>query len=163
MEPGRSPEPEQKHPFRSAAFVDVLQAYSRQGRHKVDKLSTVRNAISRLEGVKTQQERTPNRHHSRRYRITDRFTPDELAAVAARYQAGEYSTNLAKEYGIAKSTLLKLLGEQGIEVRTRGLTPAKQREILRLRKQGLIIRAIAKRVGCSYDTARKFLLSAAND
>ncbi|MFB9816320.1 hypothetical protein [Paeniglutamicibacter sulfureus] len=34
--------------------------------------------------------------------------------------------------------------------------------MLRLRKQGLIIRDIAKQVGCSYDTARKFLLTASN-
>jgi transposase len=36
---------------------------------------------------------------------------------------------------------------------------AKKEEILRLRKQGMIIREIAKRVGCSYDVARLFLLN----
>lgn len=76
-----------------------------------------------------------------------------------RYQAGEQSTDLAKEHNIAKSTLLRLLAEQGVQTRQRGLTPEKEREIIRLRKQGFIIRDIAKRVGCSYDTARKFLLA----
>jgi DNA-binding CsgD family transcriptional regulator len=52
-----------------------------------------------------------------------------------------------------------LLAEYGIASRPRGLTPTKEKEILRLRKQGMIIREIAKRVGCSYDTARLFLLA----
>ena len=91
-----------------------------------------------------------------------RVTPEELAAIVARYQAGEYSTDLANEHGIAKSTLLCLLAEHGVEARSRTLTPEKEQEILRLRQQGMVIRDIAKRVGCSYDTARKFLLTTSN-
>lgn len=86
------------------------------------------------------------------------YSAEDLVAIAQRYVAGEQSTGLAKEHGVAKSTFLRLLAEQGIKTRQRGLTPEKEREILRLRKQGFIIRDIAKRVGCSYDTARKFLL-----
>jgi DNA invertase Pin-like site-specific DNA recombinase len=69
------------------------------------------------------------------------------------------STTLARENGIAKSTFLRLLAEHGVGARHRGLTPAKEKEILRLRRQGIFIRKIAKQVGCSYDTARIFLLS----
>lgn len=96
---------------------------------------------------------------SHRYRIADRFTPEELSRFVARYQAGEMSTALAREAGIAKSTFLRLLAKRSVDTRTRGLTPAKEREILQLRKQGMIIRDIAKHVGCSYDTARLFLLA----
>lgn len=140
-------------------MVEVLAQYSRQANRKLDQLTTVRIALDRLETGKIQARTTSRARHSQRYRIADRFTPDVLAAIVARYQAGEYSTDLAKEYDIAKSTLLRLLAEQGVEVRSRGLTPEKKHEILRLRQQGLIIRAIAKRVGCSYDTTRKFLLT----
>ncbi|MDZ4352726.1 MAG: helix-turn-helix domain-containing protein [Arthrobacter sp.] len=96
---------------------------------------------------------------AQRYRITDRFTSDELAQFVDRYRAGEMSTALARECGIAKSTFLRLLAEHGVDARPRGLTPAKEKEILKLRKQGMNIRSIAKRVGCSYDTARIFLLT----
>ena len=34
---------------------------------------------------------------TQRYRLTDRFTPDELRQLVARYQAGEMSTTLARE------------------------------------------------------------------
>lgn len=85
--------------------------------------------------------------------------PDELNQLVARYQAGEMSTVLARESSIAKSTFLRLLAEYGVSSRPHGLTPAKEKEILRLRKQGMIIREIAKRVGYSYDTVRLFLLT----
>ncbi len=147
---------------RCFCLVEVLAQYSRHSAHKLNQLTAVRLALDHLKTGEIQPRLASPARHSQRYRITDRFRPDELAAIAARYQAGEYSTHLAKEHGIAKSTLLRLLAEQGVEVRTRGLTPEKEREILRLRKQGLIIRDIAKRVGCSYDTARKFLLATSN-
>lgn len=73
------------------------------------------------------------------------------------------STTLAREQGIAKSTFLRLLAEYGVGTRPRGPTPVKEKEILRLRKQGMVIREIAKRVGCSYDTARLFLLASRAD
>lgn len=142
------------------SLVEVLAGYSKQAHRKMDRLSTAARALQRLKSGETRQRAVQGDRHSQRYRIADRFSPDDLAAIAHRYQAGEQSTGLAKEHNIAKSTLLRLLAEQGIQTRQRGLTPEKEREIIRLRKQGFIIRDIAKRVGCSYDTARKFLLTA---
>lgn len=139
-------------------MVEVLADYSKQAHRKTDRLSTAARALHRLKSGETRPRAGQGEHHSQRYRIADRFSPEDLDAIAQRYQAGEQSTDLAKEYGIAKSTLLRFLAEQGIQTRQRGLTSEKEREILRLRKQGFIIRDIAKRVGCSYDTARKFLL-----
>lgn len=141
-------------------MVEVLAGYSRHALHKVDQLMTIAAWMERIDAGKLKSRPTMAMPKTQRYRITDRFTSDELAQLVARYQAGEMSTTLARECGIAKSTFLRLLAEHGIEARTRGLTPAKEKEILRLRKQGMIIRDIAKRVGCSYDTARKFILSA---
>jgi hypothetical protein len=69
------------------------------------------------------------------------------------------STTLAKEVGIAKTTFLRLLAERGVRTRSRKLTAAQGEKILQLRRQGVIIRDIAKQVGCSYDTARIFLLT----
>lgn len=68
---------------------------------------------------------------------------------------------LPKRHDVAKSTMLRLLAEHGVEIRSRGITPEKEREILRLREQHQFIRDVAKQVGCSYDTARFFLLSKA--
>jgi DNA-binding NarL/FixJ family response regulator len=119
---------------------------------------TIAAWMERMDAGYAKPRQTQVMPKTQRYRIADRFTSDELAQFVARYQAGEMSTALARECGIAKSTFLRLLAEQGVDARPRGLTPAKENEILRLRKQGMIIRDIAKRVGCSYDTARMFLL-----
>lgn len=128
-----------------------------QSHRKIDRLSTAARALQRLKSGETRPRASQVDRHSQHYRIADRFSPDDLASIGQRYQAGEQSTDLAKEHGITKSTLLRLLAEQGVQTRQRGLTPKKEREIIRLRAQGLIIRDIAKRVGCSYDAARKFL------
>ena len=140
----------------------MLAEYSKQAHRKTDRLSTAARALQRLKSGETRSRAVQGERHSRRYRIADRFSSEDLAVIAQRYEAGEQSTDLAKEHNIAKSTLLRLLSKQGIQTRQRGLTPEKEREILRLRKQGFVIRDIAKRVGCSYDTARKFLLAASN-
>lgn len=145
--------------IRAFHLVGVLAGYSRRARPKLDDLYTVRDAIEHVLSGKSRPPAAKDHRPSRRYRIADCFTSDELAQLVARYRAGETSTALAREARIAKSTFLRLLAEHGVDVRTRGLTPAKEREILRLRSQGMIIRDIARRVGCSYDSARQFLLT----
>jgi transposase-like protein len=122
-------------------------------------MATIAAALKRMDAGHTKPRPQQPTRKTQRYRLADRFTPDELAQLVARYQAGEMSTALAREHGIAKSTFLRLLAERGVASRPRGLIPAKEKEILRLRKQGMIIRKIAKEVGCSYDTVRKFILS----
>ena len=139
-------------------MVEVLGCYSNRARFKIDKLNIIRDAFDRIDVAELRRPPAKKPRPTQRYRLTDRFTPEELDQLVTRYQAGETSTALAREYGIAKSTFLRLLAERGVGTRPRGLTPGKEEEILRLRKQGMIIREIAKRVGCSYDVARIFLL-----
>jgi DNA-binding NarL/FixJ family response regulator len=124
----------------------------------MDQLSTIAAGLERMDAVHAKPRPPPAIPKTRRCRIADRFSSDELAQLVDRYKAGEMSTSLARECNIAKSTFLRLLAEHGVDTRPRGLTPAKETEVRRLRKQGMIIRDIAKRVGCSHDTVRKFLL-----
>ncbi|MFP3581554.1 hypothetical protein SB659_18490 [Arthrobacter sp. SIMBA_036] len=140
-------------------MVEILGCYSNRASFKIDQMTTIAAALKRMDSGQSRPRPPQPVRKTQRYRLADRFTPDELAQLVARYQAGEMSTALAREQGIAKSTFLRLLAEHGVASRPRGLTPAKEREILRLRAQGMIIRKIAKQVGCSYDTARIFLLS----
>lgn len=140
-------------------MVEVLGCYSNRARWTIEKFDVIRDALGRIDAGKLRRPPAKNTRPTQRYRLTDRFTAEELGQLVTRYKAGETSTALARKSGIAKSTFLRLLAERGVDTRPRGLTPAKEGEILRLRKQGMIIRDIAKRVGCSYDTARIFLLT----
>ena len=116
-------------------MVEVLAGYSKHGRHKMDQLMTIGVALERMDAGHPKPRPQQTVGKTQRYRLSDRFTPDELAQLVARYQAGEMSTRLAREHGIAKSTFLRLLAEYGVASRPRGLTPAKEKEILRLRRQ----------------------------
>ena len=144
-------------------MVEVLGCYSNRAKWTIDKFDVIRDALDKIDAAELRRPPTKKPRPTQRYRLTDRFTPDELDQLVARYKAGETSTALARESGIAKSTFLRLLSERGVGTRPRGLTPGKEEEILRLRKQGMIIREIAKKVGCSYDTARLFLLASTSD
>lgn len=140
-------------------LVEVLTCYSKQRYHKMEQLTTIAAELKRIDAGRTRPRAQQATRPTDRYRLTDRFTPDELDQLVARYQGGEMSTALAKESGIAKTTFLRLLAERGVRTRSRKLTAAQGEKILQLRRQGMIIRDIAKHVGCSYDTARIFLLS----
>lgn len=144
-------------------MVEILGCYSNRASFKIDQMTTIAAAMKRMDSGQSRPRPPQPVRKTQRYRLADRFTADELAQLVARYQAGEMSTALAREQGIAKSTFLRLLAERGVGTRPRGLTPGQEEEILRLRKQGMIIREIAKRVGCSYDTARLFLLASSSD
>lgn len=90
-----------------------------------------------------------------RYRLADRLGPDVMEQIVARYQAGE-PTALSAEFGTAKSSLLRLLKEQGVPMRQQSLTADQIRRMTQLRRQGMAIRAVASQVGCSYGTAQAF-------
>ena len=133
---------------------EILGCYSNRSSVKIDQMTTIAAALKRMDAGQIKPRPPQPMRKTQRYRLADRFTPEELAQLVARYQAGEMSTSLARVKCIAKSTFLRLLAEHGVASRPRGPTPAKEKEILRLRRQG----EIAKRVGCSYDVARLFLL-----
>lgn len=138
-------------------MVEVLGCYSNRARWTIDKFDVIRDALNRIDAGKLRRPSAKNTRPTQRYRLTDRFTPDELNRLVARYQAGEMSTALAKESGISKTAFLRLLAKRGVRTRSRKLTAAQGEKILQLRRQGMVIREIARQVGCSYDTARVFL------
>ncbi|MFI6367621.1 helix-turn-helix domain-containing protein [Nocardia sp. NPDC050630] len=52
----------------------------------------------------------------------------EVDEIVARYRAGRHSTQLAKEHGLAKETVLKLLRANGVKIRRQGLSPEQAAE-----------------------------------
>ncbi|MNR22446.1 hypothetical protein D3C85_1393960 [compost metagenome] len=87
--------------------------------------------LDRIDAAELRRPPAKKPRPAQRYRLTDRFTAEELDQLVTRYKAGETSTALAREGGIAKSTFLRLLAERGVGTRPRGLTPSKEGEILR--------------------------------
>ena len=137
-------------------MVEILPEYSRVARHYLPAVDALRRAqASTTHRPELDSSSTPVKASRRALDL--RLGPDQLDAIVTRYEAGETTTALAREYAISDSSILRLFSQRGGQTRVRGLTPEKEREALRLRAQGLTIRNVAKQVGCSCDTVRLFL------
>lgn len=137
-------------------MVEILPEYSRVARHYLPMVDALRRAhASAAQRYRFEGSATPVKPSRRALDL--RLGHDQLDAIVARYEAGETTTALAREYAISHSSILRLFKQRGVQTRVRGLTPENEREVLRLRSEGLIIRDVAKQVGCSYDTVRLFL------
>jgi len=89
-----------------------------------------------------------------------RLSDDARRDVAARYEAGETSTALADEYGVAKSTILGILRANNVVVRRQSLEPAVIAEATRLYESGLSLSRVAARLGVNQETMRVAIMKA---
>ena len=89
-----------------------------------------------------------------------RLGDDARRDVAARYQAGETSTVLAAEYGVAKSTILGILRGNNVVVRRQRLEPAVVAEAARLYESGLSLSQVATSLNVNQETMRVAILAA---
>ena len=143
-------------------MVEILPDYSSVARHYLPAVDALRRAQASTDQHDC-PERSGTQAKTSRRALNLRLGYDQLDAIVARYKAGETTTALAREYAISHSSILRLFSQRGVQTRVRGMTTEREREVLRLRSGGMIIRDIAKQVGCSYDTTRKFLLSTTGD
>jgi hypothetical protein len=55
--------------------------------------------------------------------LEDRHSTTELVELIARYRSGTTSRELAKELGVGKTAIVRLLRRHGVEIRRRGKRP----------------------------------------
>lgn len=84
----------------------------------------------------------------------NRLNDDQRINVASRYEAGATTTQLAEEYGVAKSTIIGILRSAQVVVRRQPLTPEQVSEAARLYREGLSLSQIATRLGVNQETMR---------
>jgi lambda repressor-like predicted transcriptional regulator len=77
--------------------------------------------------------------------------------IVSRYQAGDSTPALARDYGVAKSALLQLLRNEGVPMRKQAITSADAKQAARLYEGGMSITEIVEQIGYSYSTVRKSL------
>jgi hypothetical protein len=75
-------------------MVGVLASYSKQVRHKIDELSTVRDALDRIDSGEIRRSSAQNDRPSQRHFIADRLAPETIGKVVDRYRAGDLLTTL---------------------------------------------------------------------
>ncbi|CAN5229630.1 hypothetical protein BH09ACT6_BH09ACT6_16470 [soil metagenome] len=77
-----------------------------------------------------------------------------------RYESGETSTSLAAEFGVAKSTILRILRTNNVVVRRQPLNPDQTLEATRLYASGLSLSQVAKRLDVNQETMRVAIICA---
>jgi hypothetical protein len=71
-----------------------------------------------------------------------------------RYEAGETTTQLAKDYGVAKSTIIGTLRTKNVVVRRQPFSAEQVREATRLYESGLSLSQIAESMAVNQETRR---------
>lgn len=90
----------------------------------------------------------------------NRLSDAARAEVADRYSAGETSIALAKEYGVAKSTILGILRANSVVVRHQPLTQTHVAEAARLYESGYSLSQVAEELKVIQETMRRAILKA---
>lgn len=76
----------------------------------------------------------------------------EVDEIVAQYRAGRHSTQLAKEHGLAKETVLKLLRANGVKMRRQGLTSEQIDHAEALYKAGQSLARIGEKFSVDHGT-----------
>lgn len=92
--------------------------------------------------------------------VRRRLTTEVRAEIVARYQAGIGTPELCCEYELSKYSVLKLLREEGVQMRRQPLTPSQRQNAVRLYEDGETIDAVAEKLNASYGRVREALLEA---
>jgi hypothetical protein len=81
------------------------------------------------------------------HRVDVRLDEQTVQLLLAGYQAGASGHQLAKRYGLARSTVIELLRKHGVPVRYPRVTPAEAAEMVALYRTGVRQVDIAARFG----------------
>lgn len=89
----------------------------------------------------------------------NRLSDEDQAVVVARYKDGATSTALAADFGVAKSTILRILRDARIVVRRQSLTLDQVTEAARLYESGLSLSQVARHLDVNQETMRVAIIA----
>ena len=98
-------------------------------------------------GPRLRSSRRTDRRHERR--VTKRLQADTIERLVAEYAAGTTAAELARRYGLAKTTVARLIRQAGELLRHPRFSPAETARLVKLHEVGLTQKAIAERLGRS--------------
>ena len=88
-------------------------------------------------------------------RVRRRLSSEAIAQVVERYQTGATAAELGAEHGVSKNGMLKLLREQGVQIRTKSLPTAVVTQAMHLHERGLSMRQVSEQLGVSRTALRR--------
>lgn len=97
---------------------------------------------------------SPREFQPRVKRGWNRLSDETRAEVAIRYEAGDTTTQLAKDYGVAKSRIISILRTKNVVVRRQPLRPEQVSKAARLYDSGLSLSQVASQLDVNQETMR---------
>lgn len=88
-------------------------------------------------------------------RVRRRLSPEVIARVVERYRAGATAAELGAEHGVSRKGMLKLLREQGVQIRAKSLPTAIVTQARCLHERGVSMRQVSKQLGVSRTALRR--------
>lgn len=89
-----------------------------------------------------------------------RLEPDQINALAVAYREGKAIKDLARNFGVHRTTVTAILERRGVELRLTGLSNAQVAEACRLYPEGWSLARLADRYSVNDMTVRRYLLLA---
>jgi transposase-like protein len=86
-----------------------------------------------------------------------RLNPEQVDQLIAEYQTGDSMLQLAKRWGLHRTTVAEHLRRAGVVVKQRGVPPEWLHEAIRLYKDGWSCQRLAERFRCDDETVRQTL------
>lgn len=93
-------------------------------------------------------------------RLAQRLPNEEIAAILAAYDAGATTREVGEQFGLAHSSINKLLKRHGVTARRRGLSPNEVQRAIELYSAGLSTRVIGEHLGFGASTVLRALAKA---
>ena len=88
-------------------------------------------------------------------RVRRRLSPEAIAQVVERYRAGATAAELGAEHGVSKNGMLKLLREQGVQIRAKSLPTTVITQAKHLHERGMSMRQVSEQLGVSRTALRR--------
>lgn len=96
--------------------------------------------------------------HAPLHKLSHRLTPEEMARLAEEYKAGKTTTQLEVQFQLSHGSVVKLLQDQGVTIRSRGLSQVELEQIVECYESGLSIVQVAQKLGRADSTIWRALL-----
>jgi len=101
------------------------------------------------DAVETQPPKSPK---PRDYAVYRRLAPATIQQLVTNYQAGAPSTQLMVTYTLGKGTVLRLLREEGIQLRNQRMSPDHIEQVIQLYGHGHSLAAVGAKLGYDHGT-----------
>ncbi len=91
------------------------------------------------------------------YKLSQRLSSETLAAILATYEAGATTREVGERFGLAHSSVNKLLKQEGVTARRRSPSPDDVQRAVELYAAGLSTGVIAEHLGFGVSTIARAL------